>query len=60
MEWGHRYYYRLDEVERIARREGQAIAVASAFEVSIGAVADWVSEARGRGIEIVGVSALAR
>ncbi len=50
---------RLDEVERIARRNGKAIAVASAFDVSVDAVAAWANEARARGIEIVAVSALA-
>jgi polysaccharide deacetylase 2 family uncharacterized protein YibQ len=51
---------RLDEVERIARRNGEAIAVASAFPVSVDAIADWVEEVRGRGVEVVGVSALAQ
>ncbi|MDH7803090.1 divergent polysaccharide deacetylase family protein [Rhizobium sp. AN70] len=49
---------KLDELERIARRNGQAIGVASAFDESIGAIAKWSREAGGRGIEIVGVSAL--
>lgn len=50
---------KLDDLERIARRQGTAIAVASAFEVSVDAIAGWVEEAQRRGIEIVGVSALA-
>ncbi|MCR9139844.1 MAG: divergent polysaccharide deacetylase family protein [Alphaproteobacteria bacterium] len=50
---------RLDETERVARRNGQAIAIASAFDVSVDAVAAWANEARSRGIEIVSVSALA-
>ncbi|KJF72308.1 divergent polysaccharide deacetylase family protein [Agrobacterium arsenijevicii] len=49
---------KLDELERIARRNGQAIGVASAFDESIGAISKWSREAGGRGIEIVGVSAL--
>ena len=50
---------KLDELERIARRNGQAIGIASAFDESIAAIAKWSDEATGRGIEIVGVSALA-
>lgn len=49
---------RLDDLERLARRNGSAIGVASAFDESITAVSDWVSEATSRGIEIVAVSAL--
>lgn len=51
---------KLDELERIARRNGQAIGVASAFDESIGAIAEWVDEASGRGIEFVGASALVK
>ncbi|NRP69378.1 hypothetical protein ILFOPFJJ_00243 [Ensifer psoraleae] len=49
---------KLDELERIARRNGTAIGVASAFEESVAAIAEWMQEAGGRGIEFVGVSAL--
>ncbi len=49
---------KLDDLERIARRNGSAIGVASAFDESIGAISKWSVEAAGRGIEIVGVSAL--
>lgn len=49
---------KLDDLERIARRNGSAIGVASAFDESISAIAKWSVEASGRGIEIVGVSAL--
>ncbi|MDO1584764.1 divergent polysaccharide deacetylase family protein [Rhizobium oryzicola] len=49
---------KLDDLERIAQRKGTAIAVASAFDETIDAVSEWVSEAEGRGIELVGVSAL--
>ncbi|HEV7320460.1 MAG TPA: divergent polysaccharide deacetylase family protein [Ensifer sp.] len=51
---------KLDELERIARRNGSAIGVASAFDESVAAIASWVTEAQGRGIEIVGVSALVK
>lgn len=50
---------RLDDLERLARRNGQAIGIASAFDESIAAVSRWANEAQARGIEIVGVSALA-
>lgn len=49
---------KLDALENIARREGTAIGVASAFDVSVEAIATWANEAKARGIEIVGVSAL--
>ncbi|MDQ0457383.1 divergent polysaccharide deacetylase family protein [Rhizobium paknamense] len=50
---------RLDELERVAKRNGAAIGVASAFDESIAAIAKWAHEAKARGIEIVGVSAIA-
>ena len=50
---------RLDDAERTARANGQAIAIGSAFDVTVDAVAQWAQEARRRGIEIVPVSALA-
>lgn len=49
----------LDILERSARAQGSAIGIASAFDVSVQTIADWVREAEGRGIEIVPVSALA-
>ncbi len=49
---------KLDELERIARRNGQAIGVASAFDESIDAISKWSEEATLRGIEIVGIAAL--
>ncbi len=48
---------KLDELERIARRNGQAIGVGAAFDETIAAVAEWRDEAVARGIEFVGVSA---
>nr|WP_316650920.1 divergent polysaccharide deacetylase family protein [uncultured Gellertiella sp.] len=50
---------KLDELERIARRNGSAIGVASAFDESVAAISQWSEEATMRGIEIVGVSAIA-
>ncbi|SIQ87429.1 hypothetical protein SAMN05880582_104148 [Rhizobium sp. RU20A] len=49
---------KLDELERIARKNGSAIGVASAFDESVAAIAKWSDEASGRGIEIVGPSVL--
>lgn len=51
---------KLDELERIARAKGSAIATGSAFAVTVEAVASWTNEAKTRGIEIVPVSALVR
>lgn len=50
---------KLDELERIAYRKGTAIGVASGFDESLSAIAEWANEAGSHGIEIVGVSALA-
>jgi len=50
---------KLDDLERIARRNGTAVGVASAFEVSVDTIKFWIQEAKSRGIEIVGVSAVA-
>jgi polysaccharide deacetylase 2 family uncharacterized protein YibQ len=50
---------KLDDLERSARRNGVAIGVASAFEVSVDAIATWANEAKARGIEIVSASAAA-
>ena len=49
----------LDMLEKVARAQGSAIGVASAFEQSVGAIAAWIVAAQKRGIEIVPVSALA-
>jgi polysaccharide deacetylase 2 family uncharacterized protein YibQ len=49
---------KLDELERVAKRNGQAIGVAAAFDESIDAISKWTEEAAMRGIEIVGVAAL--
>lgn len=51
---------KLDELERIARRNGSAIGVASAFDESVEAISAWSDEAGARGIEFVGVSALVK
>jgi uncharacterized protein len=51
---------KLDELERVARRNGGAIGVASAFDESVAAISQWMDEASTRGIEFVGVSALVK
>ena len=51
---------KLDDLERVARRNGAAIGVASAFDESVEAIARWMDEAGARGIEFVGVSALVK
>ncbi len=52
-------FAKLDELERVAMRKGTAIGVGSGFDETIDAVREWSEEAPRRGIEIVGVSALA-
>lgn len=49
----------LETLERVARADGTAIGVASAFDVSVDAVAAWIREAEARGIKVVPISALA-
>ncbi|WP_377298986.1 divergent polysaccharide deacetylase family protein [Rhizobium sp. SGZ-381] len=49
---------KLDDLERIAQRQGSAIGIGSAFDETVDAVAEWLKQAQGRGVEIVGVSAL--
>ncbi|WP_322885123.1 divergent polysaccharide deacetylase family protein [Sinorhizobium medicae] len=51
---------RLDDLERIARKGGTAIGVASAFDESVTSIAEWIEEVGGRGIEVVGVAALVK
>jgi uncharacterized protein len=50
---------KLDQLEVSARASGSAIATGTAFDPTIDAVAVWAEEAKKRGVEIVGVSALA-
>lgn len=50
---------KLDQLEASARASGSAIATGTAFDPTIDAVAAWAEEAKKRGVEIVGVSALA-
>lgn len=49
---------KLDQLESTARAKGFAIGTGSAFDTTVDAVAQWVAEARRRGIEIVPISAL--
>jgi uncharacterized protein len=50
---------KLEQLEASARASGSAIATGTAFDTTVEAVAAWAAEAKKRGIEIVGVSALA-
>jgi uncharacterized protein len=50
---------RLDQLESSARASGSAIATGTAFDTTIEAVTEWADAAKKRGIEIVGVSAVA-
>jgi uncharacterized protein len=50
----------LDRLEAEARSRGSAIGTGTGFDVTIDAVAEWAAGAKKRGIEIVGVAALAR
>lgn len=50
---------KLDQLEASARASGSAIGTGTAFDTTVEAVATWVEEAKKRGVEIVGVSALA-
>lgn len=50
---------KLDALERIALSKGKAVGVASGFDETVDAVAEWAKAANGRGVEIVGISALA-
>ena len=50
---------KLEQLEASARASGSAIATGTAFDTTVDAVAAWADEAKKRGIEIVGVSALA-
>ncbi|MBT9372683.1 divergent polysaccharide deacetylase family protein [Rhizobium sp. CSW-27] len=49
---------KLDDLQRIAERRGSAIGIGTAFDETVDAVAEWMKQAEGRGIEVVGVSAL--
>ncbi len=50
----------LQALEKLARRQGHAIGVASAFPKSVAQIVRWIKQAEERGIEIVPVSALVR
>lgn len=50
---------KLEQLEASARASGSAIATGTAFDTTVEAVAAWAQEAKKRGVEIVGVSAVA-
>ncbi len=50
----------LAALEKLARRNGKAIGIASAFPLSVRQITSWIKAARKRGIEIVPISTLVR
>jgi len=52
--------YRLEQVEKIARRTGSAIAIGHPHDATITVLRDWIPDARARGFAIVPISALVR
>ncbi len=52
--------YRLEQVERIARRTGAAIAIGHPHDATITVLRDWIPDAKARGFAIVPVSVLVR
>jgi len=50
----------LAKLEKLARRNGRAIGIASAFPLSVRQITAWIKKARKRGIEIVPISSLVR
>ena len=49
----------LNQLEQIARSQGVAVGVGSAFDETVAAVTSWMNEARKRGIEFIPLSAAA-
>ena len=49
----------LAALEQIARSQGSAIGVGSAFDETVSAVAEWMQKAKQRGVEFVPISAIA-
>lgn len=52
--------YRLEQVEKIARQAGEAIAIGHPHDSTITVLRDWIPDAKARGFAIVPVSALVR
>lgn len=50
----------LAALEKLARRNGKAVGIASAFPLSIRQITNWIKKARKRGIEFVPISSFAR
>jgi len=47
----------LRELEALARRDGSAVAIGHPYEVTLSVLADWIPEARRRGIALIPISA---
>jgi hypothetical protein len=50
----------LEEIERVARRNGHAIAIGHPRDITIEALAEWLPQLETRGLRLVPVSALVR
>ncbi len=50
----------LAALEKLARRNGKAVGIASAFPLSVRQITSWIKKARKRGIEFVPISSFAR
>ncbi|WP_176758495.1 divergent polysaccharide deacetylase family protein [Limimonas halophila] len=48
----------LRELEALARRDGSAVAIGHPYDVTISVLADWLPEARERGVALVPISAV--
>lgn len=51
---------RLDQVERLARRNGAAVAIGHPHDATLNALETWLAAAKARGIELVPISAIVR
>ncbi|WP_193180200.1 divergent polysaccharide deacetylase family protein [Nisaea sediminum] len=52
--------YRLEQVEKIARQTGSAIAIGHPHDATITVLRDWIPDAKARGFAIVPITALVR
>ncbi len=50
----------LAALEKLARRKGKAVGIASAFPLSVRKIVSWIKQAKKRGIDIVPITALVR
>lgn len=55
-----RVHHQLDEVERIAKRHGQAIAIGHPHDATLDALTEWLPQLEARGLVLVPITALVR